>query len=165
MQAMVLTVIGRDKAGLINEIATAVSECKGNWLRSSFCHLAGQFAGFVEVLLEQDMHNELIRKCHAIANLQITLTPASEHVDTRSKRIRMTVTGNDRQGIVNDITTTLKTFSVNIREMETRCESAANWGSPLFSAKLNLLCADEVEASELKSAIEALADDLIVEFE
>lgn len=165
MQTMVLTVIGRDKSGLINQISECVEACSGNWLRSSFCHLGGQFAGFVEVALPQDQHNELIRKCHAIANLQITLVPATESDVSYEKPIALCVTGNDRTGIVRDITTTLNTFNVNIQEMQTQCNSAPNWGSPLFTANLILMCDPSVDATELKNAIEELADDLMVEIE
>ena len=44
---LVLTVIGDDRPGLVEQLAAAISEHRGNWLESSMAHLAGKFAGIV----------------------------------------------------------------------------------------------------------------------
>lgn len=179
MQAMILTVIGKDKVGLVNEIAQCIKDAQGNWLKSSFCHLAGQFAGFVQVMLPQSKHQQLITACNNISNLHITLTPVALNTDENDSLLstknntgnaalvetQIKVTGNDRQGIVSDITSTLNTFNINIMTLNTTCESAPNWGNSLFIANLSIQCQPDVEPSQLKESIEALADDLIVEFE
>ncbi|MEM0909873.1 MAG: ACT domain-containing protein [Pseudomonadota bacterium] len=165
MQSMVLTVIGKDKVGLINEISACVEECGGNWLKSSFCHLAGQFAGFVEVELSDVHCNKLITQCQQLEDLQITLVPSVPSEVESLKPIHLIVTGNDRKGIVSQITTTLKRFDVNIQEMYTSRESAPNWGNLIFTAKILASCAPAIEAIDLKDAIEQLADDLMVETE
>jgi len=167
MQAMVLSIIGKDQPGLVDDLAKAVAKSEGNWLRSSFCQLAGHFAGFVEILLPHDKHNQLVADCHALSSLQITLLPAntgdSQSTLTQSKKVNLVVTGNDRQGIVSDVTGALKSFGVNIVELQTICDSAPNWGSPLFTATIALHMPDGTESSKLKQAIEDIADDLIVD--
>lgn len=163
MQAMVLSVIGKDKPGLIDELAKAVSTVQGNWLKSSFCHLSGQFAGFVEIMLPKDKHNELVSHCHAISSLQVTLLPASNSDKQDNKRIFLKVTGNDRTGIVKDVTGALKTFDLNIIEFETRCESAPNWGNMLFTAIIEVDTPMDFDSSKLNEAIESIADDLMVD--
>lgn len=162
---MVLTVIGKDKVGLINQISECVEDCGGNWLKSSFCHLAGQFAGFVEVQLSNEHCDELIRQCKQLENLDVTLVPSTTSEIDLQKAIKLTVTGNDRTGIVKQITTSLKRFNVNIQEMQTYCESAPNWGNLIFTANILVYCSPEIESFELKEAIEQLADDLMVEVE
>ncbi|MFC3120979.1 glycine cleavage system protein R [Agaribacter flavus] len=172
MPTMILTVLGKDKVGLVNEIAQAVQTSGGNWLKSSFCYLAGQFAGFVQVTLPEGNQDRLIAACETNTNLRITLTPIStpedELVQTSpvlGKAFSLRVTGNDRPGIVNDVTSTLQGMNVNIVAMTTSCDSAPNWGSYLFTAELDIECASELNAQDCKDAIEALADDLIVEFD
>jgi len=167
---MVLTVIGKDKVGLINQISAIVEDCGGNWLKSSFCHLAGQFAGFVEVQLSAENCEKLVLTCSELENLQITLAPSVYSGDSLSdinleKSISLTVTGNDRTGIVSQITSTLKRFNVNIQEMQTQCVSAPNWGSLIFTANILISCKSDIDATDLKNAIELLADDLMVEIE
>lgn len=165
MQAMVLSIIGKDQPGLVNDVAKAVSNSDGNWLRSSFCQLSGQFAGFVEIILPAEHHNKLVADCHALSSLQITLLPArSEQTNAdATKKIKIVVTGNDRKGIVSDVTGALKTFDINIIELETNCKSAPNWGSPLFTATIGIQLSDSIETSKLKDAIENIADDLMVD--
>jgi glycine cleavage system regulatory protein len=165
MQAMVLTIIGKDQPGLVDDLAKAVTNANGNWLRSSFCQLSGHFAGFVEVLLPPENHNSLVSDCHALSNLQITLLPANHLAvnATNASNIKMKVTGNDRQGIVSDVSGALKRFDLNIIELQTSCDSAPNWGSPLFSAVISVQLPQGIEPSQLKQAIEDIADDLIVD--
>lgn len=165
MQAMVLTLIGKDKPGLVDAIAKCISDAEGNWLKSSFCQLSGQFAGFIEVMLPQEKHNELVHACHQLANLQITLVPSQEFDKTLDEKAHILVTGNDRRGIVSDITSALKTFDINICEMTTQCESAPNWGSPLFTAKVTISVAKTLDLDMVKDAIEDITDDLMVEIE
>jgi glycine cleavage system regulatory protein len=164
MQAMVLTVVGKDQAGLIEQIAKCVNQANGNWLKSSFCHLSGHFAGFVEVMLPKENHNALIQACHTISHLQITLVPASLDDSAKHQSFGITVTGNDRQGIVNDISHRLSNLNVSIREMDTSCESAPNWGSPIFTADMTLACNEDVDVDDIKEALEQITDDLVVEF-
>jgi glycine cleavage system regulatory protein len=172
MQAMVLTIIGNDEPGLVDAIAKCITDANGNWLRSSFCQLSGQFAGFIEVMLERNKHDELVNACEKLANLKITLVPSTAQQDATTsnlaqhdKRIQMTVTGNDRKGIVSDITTALKRFKINITEMKTTCESAPNWGSLLFTAQVTFVLDKQTNLDDVKSALEDITDDLMVEFE
>ena len=163
MQAMVLSIIGKDKSGLVEQIADAVAQAEGNWLMSSFCQLGGHFAGFVEIMLPKSNHELLIQRCQAISNLQITLLPASQHSTNDEKHVSLTVTGNDRKGIVNDVAGVLKRFDINIETLATSCESAPNWGNPLFSALITLTSTASFDPDSVKAAIEDIADDLIVD--
>ncbi len=165
MQAMVLTLIGDDKPGLIDSIAQCIIDAQGNWLKSSFCQLSGQFAGFVEVMLPKDKHNDLVRACHQLSHLKITLVPTQNREETLDLPATILVTANDRQGIVSDIASTLKQFDINITEMNTQCGSAPNWGSPLFTAKVKITMADGTDLDSVKAAIEDITDDLMVEIE
>lgn len=165
MQSMVLTLIGKDKPGLVDAIAKCIIDAEGNWLKSSFCQLSGQFAGFIEVMLPQEKHNELIHACHQLADLHITLIPTGTFESSLDSKAVILVTGNDRRGIVSDITSTLKSFDINIVEMTTRCESAPNWGSPIFTAKVVVSVSPQMDLDKVKLAIEDITDDLMVEIE
>ena len=163
MQAMVLSIIGKDKTGLVDGVAKAIANAQGNWMRSSFCHLAGHFAGFVEIMLPKENQQTLVESCHALSNLQITLLPANEFVPTDTKQAYITVTGNDRKGIVRDVTGTLNTFNINIVELNTKVESAPNWGNLLFSAHILVEMPRSFDTGILSAAIEDIADDLMVD--
>lgn len=163
MQAMVLSIIGKDKPGLVDDVAQAVANAQGNWLKSSFCQLGGHFAGFVEIMLPKEHHNKLVSDCHALSSLQITLLPANETIKQSTTALIVKVTGNDRQGIVRDVTGALRSFDVNILELDTICESAPNWGSQLFTASIKVELPEGLQADKLRESIENIADDLMVD--
>ena len=41
MKQLVLTVVGQDQSGLVEQVANAVMNHKGSWLASNLSHLAG----------------------------------------------------------------------------------------------------------------------------
>src|SRR5688572_15511645 len=47
--SLVLTILGEDRPGLVEQIAKLVADHHGNWLESRMAHLAGQFAGILRV--------------------------------------------------------------------------------------------------------------------
>ena len=52
--SLVLTVIGDDRPGLVEQLATAISRHHGNWLESSMSNLSGKFAGIVCVSVAEE---------------------------------------------------------------------------------------------------------------
>jgi glycine cleavage system regulatory protein len=47
--------------------------------------------------------------------------------------------------------------------METNCESAPNWGSQIFSAKMTLAGDENTTIDDFIEALEHITDDLVVE--
>jgi|GEM_PF-4497495 len=41
---LAISIPGKDKPGLVESVASVVSESGGNWLESHMCHLSGQFS-------------------------------------------------------------------------------------------------------------------------
>src|SRR5262245_19192913 len=65
-RSLVMTVIGEDKPGLVESIATLVAGHGGNWLESRMSRLGGQFAGIVRVEVPADKEQPL---ANALKNL------------------------------------------------------------------------------------------------
>ena len=57
--AVVLTVIGDDRVGLVEALADTVSSHGGNWEHSQMAELAGKFAGIVVVTVPADRATDL----------------------------------------------------------------------------------------------------------
>ena len=45
--SLVLTVLGEDRPGLVESLASIIARHEGNWLESRMAQLAGQFAGIL----------------------------------------------------------------------------------------------------------------------
>ena len=53
-QDMVLTVIARDRPGLIKALSETINTHGGNWVDSSMARLAGEFAGILRISVPED---------------------------------------------------------------------------------------------------------------
>ena len=67
MATLVLTLIGDDRAGLVNAVAEVVARHGGNWERSQMAELAGKFAGIVLVTVPDDSVDAARRRARAAA--------------------------------------------------------------------------------------------------
>ena len=77
MKPMIFTLVGRDKPGLIESLAQTVFNMGGNWLASNFSHMAGHFAGFVQIDLPEEKYTQLVDTFSRHADLQIHLVEGS----------------------------------------------------------------------------------------
>jgi glycine cleavage system regulatory protein len=73
------------------------------------------------------------------------------------------IVGQDRPGIVRQITHALATFGVNVEELHTECASAAMSGETLFKARAKLGIPASCDVTSLRQTLEKIAADLIVE--
>jgi glycine cleavage system regulatory protein len=163
---LVLTVIGRDRPGLVEAIASQIAKHGGNWEESRMAHLAGKFAGILRVSLPAASTSSLTQALTALERegLRVVVEVAESAVaETASQRLRLELLGNDREGIVRDISQALARRSVNVDELHTSCEDAPMGGGQLFRASAMLRVPGEVPIEELRTTLEGLADDLMVE--
>src|SRR2546430_5535786 len=58
--SLVMTVIGRDKPGLVESVAGIVAEHGGNWLESRMSRLGGHFAGILRVEVPAEKESPLV---------------------------------------------------------------------------------------------------------
>jgi len=162
---LVLTVIGEDRPGLVEAIAQVIMDNSGNWLESSMSQLAGKFAGILRVSVKNEKADNLVS---ALNNLSQNLKVVIERVDVEqenlaSQLIELTLVGNDRPGIIREISGALNTLSVNFEQLTTECTPAPMSGDALFKAIANLTLPRNLDIDVLREDLEKLTDDLIVE--
>jgi glycine cleavage system regulatory protein len=73
------------------------------------------------------------------------------------------VVGQDRPGIVRQISEALARFKVNVEELETERSSAAMSGEMLFKARARLSIPPTCDLGKLRDTLERIAADLIVD--
>ncbi|MFK7963310.1 MAG: glycine cleavage system protein R [Burkholderiaceae bacterium] len=163
--SLVLTVVGRDRPGLVSVLSKRISEHDGNWLDSRMANLAGQFAGLLLVQVPTERANALVATLQELEaqGLRVLIEHGETPAAAVSQAMQLELTGHDRPGIVRDISETLAQRAVSIDEMQSRSFSASFSGETLFEMKANLRVPENVDQAMLKSAVEALATDLIVE--
>lgn len=163
--SLVMTVIGNDRPGLVDSVASIVAEHGGNWLASRMSRLGGQFAGIVQVDVPEKNSQPLTDALKALHARGLTVVVHSDQPQTVTARQTniLEIVGQDRPGIVRQISHTLAEFGVNVEELHTECSSAAMSGETLFKARAVLNIPASCNVSELRQQLERIAADLIVE--
>jgi glycine cleavage system regulatory protein len=164
MTTLVLTVVGRDRAGIVAAIADVVDAHDGNWENSQLAELAGAFAGIVEVSVPGARADALRTALAALDGL-VTVAVEAEgaRTDAEPRRIVLQVLGNDHPGIVREITTTLSAHGLSIERMTTETRDAAMSGGRLFEARIAALVPEGVAPADVQSELEQLAAEIQVD--
>ena len=163
--SLVLTVIGTDRPGIVEQISDEVLAAGANWEESSMARLAGKFAGLLRVSVDAGRADRLAAKLQTLAAGGLTVVvERSSDVDAGGFRtLSLDLVGNDRPGIVRDISRVLASNGVNIEELETEVTSAAMSGEPVFRARVRVRLPDAINVNDIRGILEAMADNLLVD--
>lgn len=164
--SLVLTVIGQDRPGLVESIAQIVARHEANWLESRMAHLAGHFAGILRVEVDEANAQALTDAIKQLADsgLESVVHTDPQNASTNeSPLVLLDLVGQDRPGIVREISRVLATSGVNVEELTTERQAAATTGQLLFSAKARLRLPPGASEESLRDALEAVAGDLMVD--
>lgn len=166
MKQLVLTIIGKNKVGLVNELSKIISDHHGNWLASNLSNLCGLFAGIVQIEVEEEYISDLSDTLHHYPNLEIKILTSEEtEVKENVSKLDLVITGNDRKGIVQDIASIIRHKGANIVHFTSKQQSAPNWGVPLFNAVATVELTSGMNSDDVIEALEAFASDLIIDIE
>ena len=165
MDHLVLTVIAADKPGVVERVAHCIAERGGNWLESRMAHMAGQFAGILRVSVPTQSRQDLVNALEDLSThgIRVLVGEGSTGQALDAKPILMTLVGNDRSGIVREITALLSKQGVNLERLSTDVRPAPMSGDPLFNAEALLRVPSTLSLETLQESLETLADDLMVE--
>jgi glycine cleavage system regulatory protein len=163
---VILTLLGQDRSGLVETLARLLKEHHANWQESRMIHLAGQFAGLLQVSLPSTQLTALKAALAALEPKGLrVLVETNESLDhTPRYDLWLEVLGQDRTGIVHDISEQLANLQVNIEQMQSEQRSASMSGETLFYAKLHLRLPEHITAEQVQTALESLSDQLMIDF-
>lgn len=171
-ESMVMTVIGKDRPGLVGALSAIIEAHDGNWEESRMVQLAGEFAGLLHVHVPQARAAELERALSGLEGMAVTVarTAVARVGDVEPARadvhfLELEVVGHDRPGIVHRVAETLAARQVNVEELQSRVFSAPMSAEMLFEAKARLSAPKSVRLSDLQKDLEEIAADLMVEVE
>ena len=165
---IVLTVIARDRPGLVETISETITKHSGNWVDSSMARLEGQFAGILSVSVPDSAIESLTSDLESLGNegIEIQIRTGSEKQELPAGRYAyLELTGADHPGIVHEVSRTLSKFDVNVEALKTEIFSASMSGNPMFSAQAEIFVPAELELGTLTDELELIANDLMVEID
>jgi len=145
---LVLTVIGLDRPGLVELLSKTVTGHQGNWESSRMARMAGRFAGILQVSVAPEQADRLSA---ALAELEgqglrvvverAAVEPAAAAPPSATHGLRVELVGNDRPGVIRDVSSALADRGLNVEELATR----------------------DVSAEALRQVLEGRAPDFMVE--
>lgn len=173
---MVVTVIGADRAGLVEALSRAIAHNGGNWNQSHMAELAGTFAGIVVVTmpetsvdglaadLERIESDGLLHVSLAVADGQALVGEGRRQTAPADTKLDLKLVGQDHPGIVHEISQALASRNVSIEELETTVVPAP-MGGHLFEAEATLQAPAGVGLEDVQDLLEAVAQDLMVDLD
>ena len=162
---LVLTVIGDDRPGLVEQLAAAISAHHANWLESSMSQLSGKFAGIVCISVDQAQLDPLKAALASLPGLRITAEAGATVGEAQApqRRLKLSLVGHDRIGIVREVSQVLARHAVNVEELSTHTASAPMSAEILFHATAELTAAASLDTAALIRELEQISNDLMVD--
>lgn len=161
---LILTIMADDRPGIAERLAREIESNNGNWLESRMATMAGKFAGIVRVDVDKDSADSLRSALTALGAEGLSVQiEAGETTETAGERHCIEVVGNDRPGIVHEVTTALASVGVNVIDLNTTIEPASMSGGELFKATIEIALTAEQSMDSVVNALENLSPDLMVD--
>ncbi|KKW90611.1 glycine cleavage system protein R [Sphingobium chungbukense] len=166
-QTIILTVVGSDRPGLTRAIADAVYSAGGNWLESHLSRLGGKYVGSVLVELPEERLEELEQAARTIDafGIKVDIIASAKTAARDGAPLTIEIVGQDRPGIVREVTTVLAGLDVNIEDFATAVEGGAWSGVPLFRAKVKMLIPASLSTDKVREALEDISGEVMVDFD
>lgn len=164
--ALVITVMGTDRPGLVEALSKALADHHGNWLESRIAGLGGRFAGILLASVPKAEARSLKEALMALESegLRVTVEDSGPEPGIgESRTVKLELLGQDHPGIVREISEAIARRGVNIQELSTECLSASWSGEALFKAVAELSVPKSLATAELRRLLEDLGNELMVD--
>jgi glycine cleavage system transcriptional repressor len=167
MQELVITAVGPDRPGLVDQLTRVLLDHSANVADSRMVNLHGQFALILLAQCPINRTQELTQSLEKTSEqLGMTVTtrshgqPSVPSSEPKGVPFRLKAYAMDQPGIVHRITNLLHQEGVNIEELQTRLAPAAYSGTPLFNLDLGMTVPSGVSVRKLRQRLEELSDEL-----
>jgi glycine cleavage system transcriptional repressor len=166
-----LSAIGRDRPGIVADLAELIYECDCNLEDSSMTILGSEFAVLLLLSGEgPDVERRLSAGCKRLEwekRLTVFFRPLDGEVPggeaRRGPRLQCVVTGVDRAGIVARVARTLADRGVNITALHTQSRPEPESGTPIFTMRVDMAAPPGTDLRALREELDRVAADLRVD--
>ena len=160
---LVLTAVGPDRPGLVNEISIVVLAAGANLEDSRMAILGGEFALLMLLSGEQKAIDEFELRAGELGvrlGLRLMTKPTTpRHAVSDFLPYQIRVTGEDRPGIVQRVASVLAGRNVNVASLDSRLSYAAESGTPLFILEAALQIPSALALEELRRELSSSCEE------
>jgi len=164
--SLIITILGNDEPGLVNSLSETLGNHKASWSESRMAHLAGKFAGILQVSIPENNIEALTVELDKLQNNDLKIlieTSDTNETPETTKTLNIEILCQDRIGIINDVTEVLAKLNVNIEELDSTVKEASMAGGMLFCADLRLGLPENVSADDVEDCLEEVSDQLMID--
>lgn len=167
---LVISLIGHDRVGLVEELSKIVVKSHGNIEASRMAHLGGEFAILMYITLPPESETQLNQNVKKLSDegFKIIITE-TKHSDPSKYSgwlpFRIEVNGADHEGIIHKVSEQIAGFGINIESMETNVVKAPISGTPLFTLTAVIFVPPDQTQHDWTNKLQRVADELNVDIE
>ena len=163
-QLIVLSAIGTDRTGIVQDISEVVLACGGNIEESRMTTLGAEFATLMLVSGNWHTLDKLERGLEKLGkndNLTVTIRKTDAR-PTKEDRMpyAVDVVSLDTPGIVFSLANFFASRKIEIADVATRRYAAAHTGAPMFAVQMAVNIPSSVNLAQLRDEFLELSDRL-----
>jgi glycine cleavage system transcriptional repressor len=166
----VLTAIGEDRPGLVEEVSEFVFARGGSIEDSRMANMQGQFAIMMVVGGTQEAIERIATDLETLSleaglNARLTATGRADVEATPRLAYRLTGRALDQSGLVHQVANLLRSLDVNIESMETELEAAPVTAAPIFAMDLVIAVPHDISIQKLRDELARICDSLNIDWQ
>lgn len=168
-QHLVFTLVGHDRAGLVDHITQAIQRGNGNLEDSRMAVLGAEFAMMMLCSAPeasgQQLQQEVGKAAEGLDLLMTVKTTTARQAARGTVPLVVQVRGADTEGIVYEVVHYLMEQGMSVDNLDSHIVNAPYSGVPLFEMTMRVSAPASVSVGSLRKQIAQVADKLNVDVE
>ncbi|MGH8820993.1 MAG: formyltransferase family protein [Rhodoferax sp.] len=164
--SLIVTVVGRDRPGIVRQISDCVQGTLVNWADSRMNHFAGHFAGTIHLQMAPKdaatVSAALQRLTSEGLQVQVARSDAPP-LAFGNRMLKVELSGPDRPGIIRELSASLAERSVSINDLHTEILHPAESDQHLFRVQALLVVPENLADGALRELLEKLASQMMMD--
>jgi glycine cleavage system transcriptional repressor len=166
----VLTAIGADRPGLVDEVTRFLLERDGNLEDSRMVNLHGQFAMMMLIAGPDDIVDRLRRGLDELerasrVRAEVHVADLQSATSAAAIPYRLNTWAMDHPGLVQSVAHLLGELGVNIESADTSLRPAPYTSAPLFEMELVVAVPADLHVADVREAIGRVCDELNIDWQ
>lgn len=163
--AFIISLAGKDRANLIQELAKYTHEQQGKWINSRVTYLDGHIAANIKIELPQENKANVVDYFTNQENVTCYIEDINLAELSPVVTVKLTIKATDRSGLVNDITHVVNQQKAELVHIENHRFSVAPIGGNVFISEIEVKIAQGASIEDLVAELKTITDDIIVTVE
>jgi glycine cleavage system regulatory protein/folate-dependent phosphoribosylglycinamide formyltransferase PurN len=164
--SLVVSIVGADRQGIVSSLAERAQRFGANWAASRMTRLAGEFAGMVHLEVPRENADALASALRDLTSSGLQVVVAQSDVANVANSLRVVeleLVGEDRLGIVSNLTKLLAGRGISIESIHTDIVRSGVSGKQTFKVEAHLLVPKSVSVEALQQEVGSLAREMMLD--